>query len=587
MSPWLLLVVLLGLVPAGALLLPRLRPAALAVAPWAALPALLLALFAPAGLTLELPSVLLGTRLGLDATGQVFLSLTALLWLLSGIYARSYLAHDADLHRFFACFLLAMTGNLGLTVALDMASFYCGFALMSFAAYGLIVHYGDREAQRAGRIYIIMVIFGELLLFAALVVAALDTHHIAFAGVMALLPTAPHRDLVLGLALAGFGVKAGALPLHVWLPLAHPAAPTPASAVLSGAMIKAGLLGWLRFLPLGALALPGWAALMMAAGVTALFLGAAVGAVQRLPKAVLAYSSISQMGLMTLGVGVGLAAPQQWPITLAALQLYALHHALAKGALFLGVEAAATQFSRPWQRAAVLAGLVVPALALAGAPWTSGAAAKTAFKAATRAAPGPWPTWLDWLLPLGAVATTLVMARFLLLIFISTSTSTGEQPPGHLAARALAAWAALVVAVLAVVWVAPAPAFRGAIAETLSVAAFWGGLWPVLLGAAVAWRLARSGRAQRLLARLQVPAGDLVVLVERAREALRRRPSGRQEAARSRWLAPRLQLSLGRARLQASAAAAALERFLARWPVGGAMLLALIALMAWLLARSH
>src|SRR5690606_24322732 len=79
MSPGLsLLVVLVGLVPACALLVPRLRPAALAVAPWAALPALLLALLAPPDLTLELPGVILGTRLGLDSTGQVFLSFTAL-----------------------------------------------------------------------------------------------------------------------------------------------------------------------------------------------------------------------------------------------------------------------------------------------------------------------------------------------------------------------------------------------------------------------------------------------------------------------------------------------------------------------------
>ena len=71
------------------------------------------------------------------------------------------------------------------------------------------------------------------------------------------MPAAPGRDLIIGLLLAGFGLKAGLVPLHVWLPLAHPAAPMPASAVLSGAIIKAGIIGLIRFLPRGG-ALPEW-----------------------------------------------------------------------------------------------------------------------------------------------------------------------------------------------------------------------------------------------------------------------------------------------------------------------------------------
>src|SRR5690606_7309656 len=138
----------------------------------------------------------------------------------------------------------------------------------------------------------------------ALITAALATNQTALPAVAAGLADAPRRDLIVGLVLAGFGIKAGALPLHVWLPLAHPAAPTPASAVLSGAMIKAGLLGWLRFLPLGLVALPGWAALLMVLGVVAVFFGAAAGAVQQDAKAVLAYSSISQMGLMIIGLAI-------------------------------------------------------------------------------------------------------------------------------------------------------------------------------------------------------------------------------------------------------------------------------------------
>jgi formate hydrogenlyase subunit 3/multisubunit Na+/H+ antiporter MnhD subunit len=121
---------------------------------------------------------------------------------------------------------------------------------------------------------------------------------------------------------------AGVYALHVWLPLAHPVAPTPASAVLSGAMIKAGLLGWLRFLPLGEAATPGWGNVCTIAGLAAAFDGVLVGCTQDNAKTVLAYSSISQMGFMTMAVGVGLTVPAVWTQALTATALYALHHAM-------------------------------------------------------------------------------------------------------------------------------------------------------------------------------------------------------------------------------------------------------------------
>src|SRR5699024_2367349 len=148
--------------------------------------------------------------------------------------------------------------------------------------------------------------------------------------------------------LVGFGVKAGTVPLHVWLPLAHPAAPPAASAVLSGAMVKAGLVGWLRLLPSGpdqtgltdgaipqTVAIFGWVLLVSA--LAGGFASAVLGVLQNDPKVVLAYSTISQMGFTTAVVAVGLIEPEFGDVTAAAAVLYAVHHGLAKGALFLGV----------------------------------------------------------------------------------------------------------------------------------------------------------------------------------------------------------------------------------------------------------
>ncbi len=253
--------------------------AALMLAPWAALPAFTLAVFTPPSASLHLPGFLLGTELSLmDDTGRLFLLFTALLWWLSGMYARAYLSDQTGRSRFFVYFLLSMTGNLGLILAQDLTSFYLFFALMSFASYGLVVHQRSLEALHAGRIYIILVVIGEIALFAAMVFATAATGSTEFGTVRHGLAQAGSRDLVMFLAFMGFGIKAGVLGLHVWLPLAHPVAPTPASAVLSGAMIKAGLLGWLRLLPLGETALLQWGESFMLLGLAAAFYGVIVRA---------------------------------------------------------------------------------------------------------------------------------------------------------------------------------------------------------------------------------------------------------------------------------------------------------------------
>jgi formate hydrogenlyase subunit 3/multisubunit Na+/H+ antiporter MnhD subunit len=181
----------------------------------------------------------------------------------------------------------------------------------------------------------------------------------------------PAANWIIALLVTGFGIKAGLPLLHMWLPLAHPAAPPAASAVLSGAMIKAGLVGWLRVLPLGfdTAGLWGWA--LLVGGVAASFGAALVGVTQRNPKAVLAYSSVSQMGLITSLLGCGLLQPGLWPALQVVIVLFAVHHGLAKGALFLGAGIAHHRRDLPpWL---LWAGLVLPGLALAGAPLTSGA----------------------------------------------------------------------------------------------------------------------------------------------------------------------------------------------------------------------
>ncbi|MBU1666711.1 MAG: NADH-ubiquinone oxidoreductase, partial [Gammaproteobacteria bacterium] len=160
----LLLVLLFPLLLAALVLYPASRRVGLALAPWAALPGLLFAGLAPAApeaYVLDLPWLLLGSRFGLDDTGRLFLAFTALLWLVAGFYARAWLVNDPRRHVFTGFFLATLAGNLGVCLALDAASFYFAFALMTFAAYGLVAHVADAGARRAGRVYLAMALLGE------------------------------------------------------------------------------------------------------------------------------------------------------------------------------------------------------------------------------------------------------------------------------------------------------------------------------------------------------------------------------------------------------------------------------------------
>jgi formate hydrogenlyase subunit 3/multisubunit Na+/H+ antiporter MnhD subunit len=473
------------------------------LAPWSALPALAVSVTGPFGGHVELTWFLLEIQLGLDTVGCTFLFFTAALWFLSGIYGQRYLATDPRRSRFFFFYLLAMSGNLGLIIAQDMITFYVFFALMSFSSYGLVVHNQDKDALRAGKIYIILVIFGEILLFTALALIFRTTVSLSLNTIASM----PSNHLVILLVLVGFGIKAGALPLHVWLPLAHPAAPTPASAVLSGAMIKAGLLGWLRFLPWGQPGTAVWGSPCIVAGMLAAFLGVIFGLNQKNPKTLLAYSSISQMGLMTAGIGIGLSLPDAAPLVIAAVSVYAVHHGFAKGALFLSVGFTSSTTRNYWMRVFLTGGTGLAALALAGAPFTSGMIAKTALKSTVDLLEGPWSEWLNFLLPFAAVGTSLLMICFLRLIRPDYSKND------HLSAGLWLPWMFVVILVIFAVWYLTEA--RLAVSKALNTKTLWVAAWPVGLSVGLysIFYLFRR-KSQRKIEHI-IPAGDILAIFDR------------------------------------------------------------------------
>ncbi|MFK8249867.1 complex I subunit 5 family protein [Ancylobacter terrae] len=501
------LLILLALgVPLGmglACLSPGFRARALAYLPLAPLPALLAALLAP-GDTLVLAPAPLRLTLALDEPGALLLGGAALLWTTAGAYARLYMREDPDRDRFAVWWLLTLAGTLGVFLVADLASFYLAFALASIPAYGLVSHANSPAAERAGGIYMTLALLGEAFLLLAFVMLA------AHAGAgnplireaVASLPASPWRDPILALLILGFGLKMGLVPLHVWMPLAHPVAPMPASAALSGIVVKAGVIGLIRFLPLEA-GLAGWGTALILIGLFTAWYAVAVGITQRHPKTVLAYSTVSQMGFVAAILGAGLAAGDGASASLAAF--YGLHHMLVKGALFLGVGIA---LKTGRTRAAwVMVPMAILALSLAGLPFTSGALAKFAGKELLK------DGVIGLLATLSAAGSALLMLHFLQCLSRSMTAEPGEAAPAGL----LAPWAVLAGSSILLPWLLFAGATGLSPRAPLMPYALWASLWPLLIGAALALLLRRA--EDRLPA---IPEGDLVVVAEAGLPAMRR-----------------------------------------------------------------
>jgi formate hydrogenlyase subunit 3/multisubunit Na+/H+ antiporter MnhD subunit len=508
------------------LLLPMIAPLAIALLfippgahrlaeaslPWAPVPALLIAIFAPLGARAELPWLLLGGSVEMDEIGRVFLLFTALVWLVSGFYARGHLARDPRRATFHVYHLAAMTGNLGLPLAADIPSFYALFAVMTFSAHGIIIHDRSTAALRAGTTYLTLAVIGEGLLLAGVLLTAGSMQTLLLADAPAAILDSAHTGLIVALLLGGFGVKAALLPLHLWLPLAHPVAPTPGSATLSGAMIKAGLLGWLRFFPLGEPDLAFWGTAAMVGGIAGAYYGALVGLTQRDPKTVLAYSSVSQMGLMIVIIGGGLTLSTSEVDAPSAATIYALHHGMAKTSLFLAVGVVASSLSRR-ARPFVIAGVALPVLILAGAPLTSGAVAKKALEQVVHASPGA--ALLGPMTSLASVLTLVLLLRFAWVL--REHGKNASRPPSP---WVFGSWLTSVVVAAGLVWSIPWIGVPHLARHTLTGSALWSSTWPILFGLGVAAAVHALGR-RTMLRPPAVPPGDIIVLLERVRTKLR------------------------------------------------------------------
>ena len=301
--------------------------------------------------SVELPIGLpwLGAHFRLDSLGALFLVVANFGSAMASLYGLGYGRHEQSPGRvlpFFPAFLAGM--NL-VVLANDAFTFLLTWEFMSLASWALVMaHHRQPDNAKAGYIYLLMASLGTLSLLLALGLLAGPSGAYSFDAMRSAPPSAAVSAAVLALTLVGAGSKAGLVPLHVWLPLAHPAAPSHVSALMSGVMTKVAVYGFVRiaFDLLGPAAWWWGAVVLTLGGITAV-LGVLYALMQHDLKRLLAYHTVENIGIIFIGLGLALsfqANDMQWAAALAltAALLHVFNHSVFKSLLFFGSGAVLT-----------------------------------------------------------------------------------------------------------------------------------------------------------------------------------------------------------------------------------------------------
>ena len=309
-------------------------------------------LAAQEGFHLDMPYLLgLGLSFHIDMLGFTMLLITSVIWFLVMVYAHDYMKKERHCNRFFLFMAFTYASVLGAIMAGDLLTMFLFFEVMTIASYMLVTHGQKEESYQAGYNYIFMGLIGG---FAILIALLLMQHHVGDLAFKSAIETLHQlgsvRFWIMGLLIFGFGIKAGMAPVHVWLPRAHPVAPTPASALLSGIMIKVGAYGILRvassyYFPEVGLSGPNVAELwqtnemigfaMIWLGIITMTIGVFFALQQANIKRMLAYHSISQMGYIVMGIGVAMYLGELGAMGYTGALYHIINHALFKSLLFM------------------------------------------------------------------------------------------------------------------------------------------------------------------------------------------------------------------------------------------------------------
>ena len=327
----------------------------------------------------------LGLTFRLDGFRALYALVSSFMWLMTGLLSRQYFAHYKNRTRYYLFNQITLMATLGVFLSDDLYTTFVFFEIMSLASYPWVVHDETPDAMAAGKTYLAIAVFGGMVTLMGLFMVYAKLGSLSFD---ALAAARGQSGLAVpaALILVGFAAKAGLFPLYVWLPQAHPVAPAPASALLSGVLTKTGVFGMLIVSLRLMLGVRAFGNVLLALGLITMLLGAVLALLSSNLKRVLACSSMSQIGYITVGVSMAVLLGHEGSVPASGAIMHMVNHSLLKLTLFMAAGVIYMNLhklelndlqgfgrGKPLLRAAFLLG----ALGLAGVPGFNGYLGKT------------------------------------------------------------------------------------------------------------------------------------------------------------------------------------------------------------------
>lgn len=276
-----------------------------------------------------------GLSLKLDGFRSLYVLVASFMWLMTGLMSGEYFAHYQNRTRYYLFNQITLMATLGVFMSDDLYTTFIFFEIMSLSSYPWVAHDENKGAMSAAATYLIIAVFGGMVTLMGLFMAY---HTIGSLSFDVLTAARGRSDMIVpaALILVGFGAKAGLFPLYVWLPQAHPVAPAPASALLSGVLTKTGVFGMLVICLRLMCGNAAFGNVMLALGLITMLLGALLALFSTNLKRILACSSMSQIGYITVGIAMAVLLGQHHAsVPASGAVMHMVNHSVLKLTLFM------------------------------------------------------------------------------------------------------------------------------------------------------------------------------------------------------------------------------------------------------------
>ena len=281
-----------------------------------------------------------GLSFGANGFGLVFACVCAYMWLMTTLFSADYLSHSENTGRYYFFLLITLGATVGVFLSADLFTAFVCFEIMSMASYVCVVHEENDGAMRAGGVYLAVAVIGGLAALMGIFILYFLAGTLEYESLYAACRAAFEGNeawfyIAGGCILFGFGAKAGIYPLHIWLPLAHPVAPAPASALLSGIITKTGIFGVIIISTRVFLNNGYWGFVVLIFGIATAFMGGVLAVFSVDLKHTLACSSMSQLGFIFTGIGMMDLLGEEGSLAVRGVVLHMFNHSNLKLVLFM------------------------------------------------------------------------------------------------------------------------------------------------------------------------------------------------------------------------------------------------------------